>query len=173
MGQILLLLNGGTKQDNKEVFRRICSTIKDKLGIALAENETILFQARPLDRDTDFSKDMEMTDQILSRRTRGLFRHLKMASSFENPELGETERFRISIDIFYMDHFINIKIFDMIFDLLQEDVPNTYEMLCIYKPFEKNEKYTGFTPSKNEEFYILQENTANLPEIVVHKGENY
>ena len=170
MGQILTLLNGGSPDQNRAFFGRICELVKDKVGAALDENETILFQGCPLTEDYDLSYDQQMTDSILRRKTRGLFRHLKMASSFDNPEIGRTERFRIKIDFFFLEEFIDIKIYDMIFDEIQMQAPNTFELLCIYLPYEKKKKYQGFVPKEEDIFYILQPATAERP-VTLYRGD--
>ena len=170
MGQILTLLNGGSPDQNRSFFGRICELVKDKIGPALDENETILFQGCPLTGEYDLSYDQQVTDSILRRETKGLFRHLKMASSFDNPELGSTERFRIKIDFFFLDEFIDIKIYDMIFDEIQAQAPNTFELLCIYLPYEKKKKYQGFVPGEEDVFYILQSATAERP-VTLYRGD--
>ena len=170
MGQIILLLNGGGKDDNRRLFTEVCEAVRDKIGRALDENETILFQARPLGAEYDPAYDRAAADRILRRETEGLFRHLKMASSFDIPEIGDVEKFRIKIDIFFLDHFINIKLFDIIFDTLQESAPNTFELLCIYQPYEKERKYQGFVPEQEDLFYILQADSAGNP-VTVYRGD--
>lgn len=171
MGQILTLLNGATPEQNRSFFGRICGVVKDKIGPALDENETILFQGCPLTEEYDLSYDQAVTERILSRETRGLFRHLKMASSFDNPEIGITERFRIKIDFFFLEEFIDVKMYDMIFDTIQSQAPNTFELLCIYLPYEKKKKYQGFVPKDDDIFYILQPTTAERP-VILYKGDS-
>lgn len=172
MGQILLLLNGGTSDDNRFAFENICRTVKEKVGIALEEGETILFQGSPLQADYDFSVEIGITNEILTRRRKGLFRHLRMASSYDQVEIGDTEKYRIRIDIFYLDHFINIKIYDLIFDLIQERLPNTFELITIYCPYEKERKYLGFSPHPGDIYYLLEARSATLPDIMVRDAKN-
>ncbi|MCK4907968.1 MAG: hypothetical protein KAR07_07210 [Spirochaetes bacterium] len=165
MGEIVVLLNGGTDEDNNFIFKNICDNIKDKIGMALNGSETVFFKAKPLKTDYNLERDIEITDEILSKKRPGLFRHLRMASSFENTVIGETQKYKIEIYVCLLDHFINIKIFDIVFDSLMERIPNTFEAICIYTPFDNDNKPVNFKPQKNDTYYILRNETAGLPEV--------